>query len=83
MCTYTYADYTELYLSGHDLFSVQHDFQCDLDAIQVWLRVNQLQLNVSKSVVMLIGTRQKTSHRNVSVYILMIRCLLRYLTLST
>ena len=31
-----YADDTELHLSGHDLFSVQHD----LDAIQAWLCVN-------------------------------------------
>ena len=35
-----YADDTELHLSGHDLLSVQHGFQCDLDAIQTWLCVN-------------------------------------------
>ena len=28
-----YADDTELHISGHHLFSVQHNFQCDLDAI--------------------------------------------------
>ena len=64
-----FADDTELHLSGHDLSSVQQDFQCDLDAIQAWLCVNRLQLNVSKSVVMLIGTRQRMNHRNVSVHI--------------
>ena len=31
-----YADDTKLHLSGHDLLSVQHDFQCDLDAIHAW-----------------------------------------------
>ena len=65
----TYADDTELHLSGHDLFFVQHDFQCGLDAIQIWFCANRLQLNVSKSVVMLIGTKQKTNHRNVSIHI--------------
>ena len=64
-----FADDTELHLSGRDLSSVQQVFQCDLDAIQAWLCVNRLQLNVSKSVVMLIGTRQRTNHRNVSVHI--------------
>ena len=34
-----YADDTKLHLSGHDhdLLSVQHDFQCDLDAIHACL----------------------------------------------
>ena len=50
-----YADDTELHLCGHDLLSVQHASQCDLDAVQAWLCVNQLQLNVSKSAVILIG----------------------------
>ena len=56
-----YADDTELYLCGHDLLSIQYALQCDLDAIQAWLYVNLLQLNVSnyKSIVMLIGTRQR------------------------
>ena len=54
-----YIDDTGLYLGGHDLLSVQYDFQCDLDAIQAWLCVNLLQFNVcSQSVVLLIGTRQ-------------------------
>ena len=57
-----YADDTELHLSGHDLLSVQHGFQCNLDAIQAWLCVNRLQLDASKLVVMLIDTRKKISH---------------------
>ena len=64
-----YADDTELHLSGHDLLSVQHGFQCNLDAIQAWLCVNRFQLDASKSVVMLIDTRKKISHRNVTVHI--------------
>ena len=64
-----FADDTDLHLCGHDLLSVQHAFQCDLDAVQAWLCVNRLQLNVSKSAVMLIDTRQRITHRNVTVHI--------------
>ena len=49
--------------------SSNNAFQCDLDAVQAWLCVNQLQLNVSKSPVMLIGTRQRTNHCNGTVHI--------------
>ena len=54
---------------GHDLLSVQHVVQSDVDAIQAWLCVNRLQLNVSKSAVMLISSRQKINHRNVTIHI--------------
>ena len=56
-----YIDDTGLYLGGHDLLSVQYDFQCDRDAIQAWLCVNLLQFNVHniQSVVLLIATRQR------------------------
>ena len=64
-----YTNDTELHHCGHNLSSVQHGFQCDLDAIYVWLCVNRLQLDVSKSVAMLIGTRQKINHHNVSFHI--------------
>ena len=63
-----YANDTELHLSGHDLLSVQCDFLCDHDAIHAWLCVNQLHLNVPKSSVM-IATRQKINHHNVTVHI--------------
>ena len=74
-----YANDTELHCCGRNLSSVQHDFQCDLDAIQVLLYFNRLQLNLSKSVVMLIGTRQKINHHDVSLLISMGRPLLRFL----
>ena len=64
-----YADDTELHLNGHDLLSVQHGFQCNLDTIQAWLCVNRFQLDASKSVVMLIDARKKISHPNVTVHI--------------
>ena len=63
-----HVDDAEIHLSGHELLSMQHDFQCDLNAMQAWLCVNRLQLNVSKSTVMLIGTRQKINHCNMTVH---------------
>ena len=43
----------ELHCCGEDLRSVQCDLQLDLCKVQDWLQANRLQLNVSKSVIML------------------------------
>ena len=54
-----YAHDTELHCCGEDLQSVQNDLQSDLYRIQDWLQANRLQLNISKSMIMLIGSWQK------------------------
>ena len=54
-----YADDTELHCCGEDLQNVQCDLQLDLCKVQDWQQANRLQLNVSKSVIMLIGSWQK------------------------
>ena len=64
-----YADDTELHCCGEDLQSVQDDLQSDLYRIQDWLQANRLQLNVSKSAIMLIGSWQKLRGRSVTVSI--------------
>ena len=64
-----YADDTELHCCGEDLQSVQDDLQSDLYQIQDWLQANRLQLNVSKSAIMLIGSWQKLRGRSVTVSI--------------
>ena len=64
-----YADDTELHCCGEDLLNVQCDLQLDLCKVQDWLQANRLQLNVSKSVIMLIGSWQKLWNRSVSVSI--------------
>ena len=51
-----YADDTELHCCGQDLQNVQCDLQLYLCKVQDWLQANRLQLNVSKSVIMLIGS---------------------------
>ena len=63
-----YADDTELHCCGEDLRNVQCDLQLDLCKVQDWLQANRLQLNVSKSVIMLIGSWQKLRNQSVSVY---------------
>ena len=64
-----YADDTELHCCGEDLQCVQNDLQSDLYRVQDWLQANRLQLNVSKSVIMLIGSWQRLWNRSVSVSI--------------
>ena len=51
-----YADDTVLHCCGEDLWNVQNDVQFDLCRVQNWLQANRLQLNVSRSVIMLIGS---------------------------
>ena len=51
-----YADDTVLHCCGEDLWNVQNDAQFDLCRVQDWLQANRLQLNVSRSVIMLIGS---------------------------
>ena len=54
-----YADDTELHCSVDKLQNVQNDLQSDLFRVQGWLQANRLQLNVTKSVIMLLGSWQK------------------------
>ena len=54
-----YADDTLLHCCGTDLVVVQEQFQQDVDRVQGWMQSNRLQLNVAKSALMLIGSRQK------------------------
>lgn len=61
-----YADDMELHCSSRYLFSVHCDLQSDLE---FWLRTNQLSLNVGKSHVMLIGSRQKLWDSDLCVVI--------------
>ena len=64
-----YADDMELHCSSGDLFSAQCGLQCDLDSVKFWLRTNQLSLNVGKSHVMLIGSRQKLRNSDLCVVV--------------
>ena len=64
-----YADDMELHCSNSDLFSAQHGLQTDLDSIEFWLRTNQLSLNVGKSHITLIGSRQKLRDSDLCVSI--------------
>ena len=64
-----YADDTLMYCCGTDLSVVQTQFQQDVERVQGWMQSNRLQLNVAKSALMLIGSRQKLKDHNVSISI--------------
>ena len=49
--------YFELHLYEHELLSVQHVFQCNLDAIQAWHMCQLFSVKCIQSVVLVIGTR--------------------------
>ena len=55
-----FADDTEFHYCHSDFFTVEHTPQADLENISIWLIVNRLKLNISKSHCMLIGSRQRT-----------------------
>lgn len=54
-----YAEDTTLYVSGTTLNDVQLKLQDDLNAIEKWIRDNRLQLNVDKTKLMVIGSKQR------------------------
>jgi len=56
-----YADDTDLQQN------IQDNFQSDFNQIQCWLQANRLQLNISKSVVMLIGCVASTRYLGVNI----------------
>ena len=65
-----YADDTLMYCCSTDLSVVQARFQQDAERVQLgWMQSNQLQLNVAKSALMLIGSRQKLKDHNVCISI--------------
>ena len=62
-----YADDAELHYSHPDLDVVEAYVQSDLDAVALWLCSSHLCLNVIKSNVMLIGSRQKILNKSLNV----------------
>ena len=64
-----YADDMELHCSNGDLLLAEHCLQNDLNSIEFWLRTNRLSLNVGKSHIILIGSRQKLRDSDLCVSI--------------
>ena len=62
-----YADDMEIHCSNADLSVAQYDLQNDLNSIHLWLQTNRLSLNVGKSHVMLIGSRQKLQNHELCI----------------
>jgi len=62
-----HADDTELHFSSRDLSVVEKTLQDDVNNVSTWLVVNRLKLNVSKSLCMLIGSRQRTGGLDLAI----------------
>ena len=54
-----YADDTSITIPGENSHEPQTAMQGELSALNLWLKVNKLSLNVAKSEFMIVGSRQK------------------------
>lgn len=57
-----YADDTTLYCTGNSLAFIQHKLQVALDNLEKWCKSNGMVINISKTKIMLITTKQKRAH---------------------
>ena len=65
-----YADDMEMHCSNVNLSCAEHDLQDDLNSVYSWLCINLLSLNVPKSNVMLVGSRQKLQNRDLKLLLM-------------
>ena len=54
-----YADDTSITIPGENSHELQTTMQGELSALNLWLKVNKLSLNVAKTEFMIVGSRQK------------------------
>ena len=54
-----YADDTVLFFSAPEVSTIEATLMRELEAIECWLRLNSLFINVTKTEVMLFGTSQR------------------------
>ena len=54
-----YADATSITIPGENSHELQTTMQGELSALNLWLKVNKLSLNVAKTEFMIVGSRQK------------------------
>ena len=53
-----YADDTSITIPGENSHELQTTMQGELSALNLWLKVNKLSLNVAKTEFMIVGSRQ-------------------------
>ena len=56
-----FSDYTNLTLSAKTLTELKLAFTPELNNLSCWLKANRLSLNVAKTELMIIGSRQRLS----------------------
>ena len=59
-----YADDTAVFYFGDDLDDVRLCMQHDMQAISYWMHQNRLNLNVRKTKLMMVGSRQRLKNLN-------------------
>ena len=64
-----FTDDTSIQCSSSSVVDIQHSLQKDLNAVQVWMNANKLKLNLVKTFVMLIGTRQRVRAQRVKLVV--------------
>ena len=62
-----FADDTSIQCSSSSVVDIGHSLQKDLNANQAWMNANKLKLNLAKTFVMLIGTRQTVCVQRVKL----------------
>ena len=56
-----YADDTSITYANNDVEEIERCVNIDLDRIRIWLAANKLTLNMTKTELLLIGSRQRLS----------------------
>ena len=64
-----FADDTNITLSAKTLTDLKQALTPELSNLSCWLKANQLSLNVAKTELMIIGSRQRLSVQNEDVEI--------------
>ena len=64
-----FADDTSIQCSSSSVVDIEHSLQKDLNAVQAWMNANKLKLNLAKTFVMLIGTRQRVCAQRVKLVV--------------
>ena len=64
-----YADDTEVHYDDKELPNVEKYLQDDICNIGLWMTSNKLKINLKKSAIMLIGSRQRISNKTITITI--------------
>ena len=64
-----YADDTTIYKGNESLEILQDELQRDLNNVSSWLSSNRINVNVVKTVAMLIGSKRRVQNHSLQLYL--------------